>query len=71
MIESLARNVEKEKMKAIGASNVVSSMSKAREAEQTQYQVISCTTDSTLLISLICKFLISYSMKSENYIPLR
>lgn len=39
MIESLAQSVEKEKMKAIGAFNLVSSMSKTREAEQIQLQV--------------------------------
>lgn len=39
MIEALAQNVEKEKMKAIGSSNLVSSMAKIREAEQIQLQV--------------------------------
>ena len=39
MIESLARNVDNEKMKAIGVSNVISSISKIRETEQMQLQV--------------------------------
>jgi hypothetical protein len=39
MIESLAKEVEKEKMKAIGARNLLKSVAKQREAEQQQLQV--------------------------------
>lgn len=39
MIESLAEAVGKEKMRAIGISNIVNSMSKERENEQIQLQV--------------------------------
>lgn len=40
MIESLAEAVGKEKMRAIGISNIVNSMSKERENEQIQLQTM-------------------------------
>jgi intraflagellar transport protein 20 len=39
MIDSLAKEVEQEKMKAIGARNLLKSLAKQREAEQQQLQV--------------------------------
>lgn len=39
MVNKLANEVEKEKMKAIGAQNVLKSVAKQREAEQQQLQV--------------------------------
>lgn len=39
MIDSLAKEVEKEKMKAIGARNLLKSVAKQREAERQQLQV--------------------------------
>lgn len=39
MTASLAKEVEKEKLKAIGARNLLKSVAKQREAEQQQLQV--------------------------------
>jgi intraflagellar transport protein 20 len=39
MVDSLAKEVEKEKMKAIGARNLLKSVAKHREAERQQLQV--------------------------------
>jgi intraflagellar transport protein 20 len=39
MVDSLAKEVEKEKMKAIGARNLLKSVAKQREAERQQLQV--------------------------------
>jgi hypothetical protein len=39
MTDSLAKEVETEKMKAIGARNLLKSVAKQREAEQQQLQV--------------------------------
>jgi hypothetical protein len=51
MVDSLAKDVEKEKMRAIGTRNLLKSVAKQREAEQQKLQVegpwtfiISCTT---------------------------
>jgi hypothetical protein len=41
MADLLAKEVEKEKMKAIGARNLLKSVAKQREAEQQQLQVSS------------------------------
>nr|CAD7610075.1 unnamed protein product [Timema genevievae] len=38
-VDNLAKEVEKEKIKAIGVRNLLKSMSKQREAEQQQFQV--------------------------------
>jgi hypothetical protein len=39
MVDSLAKDVEKEKMKAIGTRNLLKSVAKQREAEQQKLQV--------------------------------
>ncbi|XP_014281359.1 intraflagellar transport protein 20 homolog [Halyomorpha halys] len=40
LIDSLAKDVEREKMKGIGARNLVKSMTKQREAEEQQLQAL-------------------------------
>ncbi|GFN80617.1 intraflagellar transport protein 20 homolog [Plakobranchus ocellatus] len=40
MVDSVAKEVEKEKMKAIGARNMLKSIAKQREAEQQQLQAL-------------------------------
>ncbi|GLH00173.1 hypothetical protein R5R35_005956 [Gryllus longicercus] len=40
MVDTLGKEVEKEKMKAIGARNLLKSVSKQREAEQQQLQAL-------------------------------
>lgn len=60
MINSLAQEVEKEKLKAIGAHNLAKSMAKQREAQHQQLQVI-CTTKKIrkkILIVLQLKILL-------------
>jgi len=39
MVDSLAKDVEKEKMRAIGTRNLLKSVAKQREAEQQKLQV--------------------------------
>lgn len=38
-MDSLAQEVEKEKMKAVGTRNLIKSMAKQREAKEQQYHV--------------------------------
>lgn len=40
-MDSLAQEVEKEKMKAVGTRNLIKSMAKQREAKEQQYHVSS------------------------------
>lgn len=40
MVDTLAKEVEKEKMKAIGARNLLKSVAKQREAEEQQLQAL-------------------------------
>lgn len=52
IIDSLAQEVDKEKMKAIGARNLVKSMAKQREAQEQQLQVRAFSKKSLLLKSI-------------------
>lgn len=40
MVEKLSKEVEKEKMKAIGAHNILQSMEKEKQTSQQQLQVL-------------------------------
>jgi hypothetical protein len=57
MVDSLAKEVEKEKMKAIGARNLLKSVAKQREAERQQLQVGTAQTDENDSTHSILKFL--------------
>jgi intraflagellar transport protein 20 len=57
MAESLAKEVEKEKMKAIGARNLLKSVAKQREAERQQLQVGTAQTDENGSTYSVLKFL--------------
>ncbi|XP_065223003.1 intraflagellar transport protein 20 homolog [Planococcus citri] len=71
MIESLAKNVENEKMKAIGASNLISSISKIRETEQMQLQTqLMEKTIELERLRLQYQSLLKSAQEQEEYIEL-
>lgn len=56
ILDSLAKEVEKEKMKTIGARNLLRSVAKQREAQKQQMQVLRQTERITIRVSSINRF---------------